>query len=228
MDALGLPPRPVVPDAGEPGTGLVQRALQSEPPIVEHVSTGEQVDVDRATTSPCGCATARVTRSPRPTASGPPLVHTLALRSLGNHHDAEDVTQQVFVAAWRSRHTLRPDRGTVAGWLVGITRHTVADVHAKRARQARDAARPPPTPLPQRGTARHPQDQLAARLVLHDELGRLGEPRGTIVRMAFLEDLTHEEIAHRLQLPLGTVKSHVRRGLLHLRTRLEEVNREPS
>ena len=154
-------------------------------------------------------------------------MHTLALRSLGNHHDAEDVTQQVFVAAWRSRHTLRPERGTVAGWLVGITRHTVADMHAKRARQARDAAAVAAHELPEEHAA-PPDDQLAARLVLHDELGRLGEPRGTVVRMAFLEDLTHEQIAERLDLPLGTVKSHVRRGLTRLRTRLEEVNRDPS
>ena len=50
------------------------------------------------------------------------LVHTLAVRSLGNHHDAEDVTQQVFVSAWNSRHTLRPDKGTVPGWLVGLNK----------------------------------------------------------------------------------------------------------
>ena len=155
------------------------------------------------------------------------LVHTLALRSLGNHHDAEDVTQQVFVAAWRSRHTLRPERGTVPGWLVGITRNKVADLHAQRARQARDLGAAALDALPDQHDP-PPDEQLAARLVLADALDDLGEPRSTVVRMAFLEDLTHDEIARRLQLPLGTVKSHVRRGLLHLRSRLEEVNHVPS
>ena len=107
------------------------------PPIVEQVSTGEQVDVDDLATRLRDGSRDALAEAYREWSS---LVHTLALRSLGNHHDAEDVTQQVFVAAWRSRHTLRPERGTVAGWLVGITRHTVADTHAKRTRQARDAA----------------------------------------------------------------------------------------
>jgi RNA polymerase sigma-70 factor (ECF subfamily) len=196
-------------------------------PIVDSVSTGEQVDVDAGADD----LAARLRDGSRDAFAEAyrqwsPLVHTLALRSLGNHHDAEDVTQQVFVAAWRGRHTLRPERGSVAGWLVGITRHKVADVHAKRARQARDAQALSNTLPDDPGPP--PQDLLAERLVLHDELGRLGEPRGTIVRMAFLDELTHEEIARRLRLPLGTVKSHVRRGLLHLRTRLEEVNRDPS
>jgi RNA polymerase sigma factor (sigma-70 family) len=193
---------------------------------VNPVSTGEQVDVeadDLAVRLREGSRDA-LAEAYREWAA---LVHTLALRSLGNHHDAEDVTQQVFVAAWRSRHTLRPERGSVAGWLVGITRHKVADVHARRARQVRDAATVAATVVTA-PAGRPLDDELAARLVLHDELGRLGEPRGTVVRMAFLDDLTHEEIARRLDLPLGTVKSHVRRGLTRLRTRLEEVNGEPS
>jgi RNA polymerase sigma factor (sigma-70 family) len=214
---------PVVSDAMAP----ISPATSTRggwPPIVGQVSTGEQVDVDDLAVRLRDGSRDALAEAYREWSS---LVHTLALRSLGNHHDAEDVTQQVFVAAWRSRHTLRPERGTVAGWLVGITRHTVADMHARRARQARDAAAVAAHELPQEHAA-PPDDQLAARLVLHDELGRLGEPRGTVVRMAFIEDLTHEQIAERLDLPLGTVKSHVRRGLTRLRTRLEEVNRDPS
>lgn len=193
-------------------------------PIVDPVSAGEQVDVDDLGVRLRDGSREALAEAYREWSA---LVHTLALRSLGNHHDAEDVTQQVFVAAWRSRHTLRPERGSVAGWLVGITRHTVADAHARRARQVRDAAAVASQALPEERAA-PPDEQLASRLLLHDELGRLGEPRATVVRMAFLEDLTHEQIAERLNLPLGTVKSHVRRGLTRLRTRLEEVNRDPS
>lgn len=203
---------------------LLTRPAASPRSIVDAVSTGEQVDVhDIGVRLRAGSRDA-FAQAYREWSS---LVHTLALRSLGNHHDAEDVTQQVFVAAWNSRHTLKPDQGSVAGWLVGITRHKVADVHAKRARLARDAQAVAANTLPDENEP-PPDDLLATRLVLHDELGRLGDPRATIVRMAFLEDRTHEEIAARLEMPLGTVKSHVRRGLLHLRTRLEEVDREPS
>ncbi|GAA2094880.1 sigma-70 family RNA polymerase sigma factor [Microlunatus panaciterrae] len=153
-----------------------------------------------------------------------PLVHTLALRTLMNVSDAEDVTQQVFVSAWRGRGSYDPERGPLRAWLVGVTRHRIADRQAQRAREARlvDAVEgvlvEPPV---------HPQtDEATDRVVLVDELHRLGDPRRTIFQLVFYEDHTYQQVADRLNLPLGTVKSHVRRGLLQMRSRLKEVTGE--
>jgi RNA polymerase sigma-70 factor (ECF subfamily) len=71
-------------------------------------------------------------------------------------------------------------------------------------------------------------DQLVDRVMLADELDRIDEPRRTILRLAFYEDRTYPQIADHLDLPLGTVKSHARRGLLYLRDRLREVNSDAS
>ena len=149
-----------------------------------------------------------------------PLVHTVALRSLGDPHDAEDVTQQVFVSAWNGRHALRPERGSLAAWLVGITKHRIADVRTQRFRARRNLEAVASHVVAE---AVDPVDDCAERLLVADELERMGDPRGTVLRMAFIEDRPHDEIARHLDLPLGTVKSHVRRGLIRLRNRLKEV-----
>jgi RNA polymerase sigma factor (sigma-70 family) len=148
------------------------------------------------------------------------VVHAIALRSLGAHHDAEDVTQQVFVRAWRSRETFDPGRGELGGWLVGIARRLVLDRLSARARERELAERVgrvsggPPPAVP---------DQVVDAVLVADELQQLPAPVRMVLRLAFFHDLTHQQIAALTGLPLGTVKSHARRGLERLRRRWEDA-----
>jgi RNA polymerase sigma factor (sigma-70 family) len=154
------------------------------------------------------------------------LVHTYALRALHDSHDAEEVTQQVFVAAWRSRHTLTPSPSALPAWLVGIARHKVADVRAARARDAARIAAVVSLPGVHDDALQAADDEIAERLVVRQAVEDLPDPRRTIVFLAFWEERSHAEIAEKVGLPLGTVKSHVRRGLMKLHQQLEGVRHE--
>jgi RNA polymerase sigma factor (sigma-70 family) len=150
-------------------------------------------------------------------------VHGMAVRAFGSGPDAEDVTQQVFIAAWTGRARFRPDDSPLPAWLVGICRHKIADAWGRRDKQRREAeaalteaqARPG-------GPVTAGVDTAATdRVLLLDELDHLGQPQRGIIELAFFEDLTHAQIAQRTGLPLGTIKSHIRRTLERLRVRLE-------
>ncbi|MGW1225860.1 sigma-70 family RNA polymerase sigma factor [Streptomyces sp. NPDC001478] len=148
------------------------------------------------------------------------LVHTMATRSLGDTHEAEDVTQQVFVGAWRGRSGFRPERGTLGAWLVGITRRKIVDALAARTRRLSLIESAGQDVTPARLVQPAP-DEVLDRVLLMEALSRLPRAQREVLRMAFYEDLTQAQIAERTGVPLGTVKSHTRRGLHRLRTAVE-------
>jgi RNA polymerase sigma factor (sigma-70 family) len=144
-----------------------------------------------------------------------PLVFHLGMRALGNRDDAEEVVQAVFVSAWTGRDGFDPARGELGGWLVGIARHRTADALAARGRGARlDAALRAET---SRSTAVDDADP-ARTAMIEEELSRLAAVPRRVVELSYYEGLSHTEIADELGIPVGTVKSHLRRSLARIRS----------
>jgi RNA polymerase sigma factor (sigma-70 family) len=146
-------------------------------------------------------------------------VFHLALRLLPNRADAEDATQATFVAAWLGRGTFDPDRGSMLGWLLGIARRKAVDRLRSTSRENRkiETVRAIPEPPAEDETP----DRVLDRLVIADELASLPADQRRTLELAFFDDLTHPQIAAMTGLPLGTVKSHIRRGMASLRRRWE-------
>jgi RNA polymerase sigma-70 factor (ECF subfamily) len=147
------------------------------------------------------------------------LVFTYCSRALGDREAAADCTQETFVSAWRSRERFDPDRGTFPAWLLAIARYRTLDAFRTGARV--------PTPGLADGEVERaepgpgPDDGLADRLLVAHALQSLSPRARQVVELAFWSDLTQVDIAAKLGLPLGTVKSDMRRALLRLRTHLE-------
>jgi RNA polymerase sigma-70 factor (ECF subfamily) len=145
-----------------------------------------------------------------------PVIFSFCRRSLGSDV-ASDVTQEVFVTAWRNRARFDPAKGTLRSWLFGIARFKVLGELRRR----------PPLhavgdPAEERERIdRSDVDRLADRLVLEDAMAGLSDRSRELLRLAYVEDLTHTQIAERTKLPLGTVKSDIRRALARLRLELE-------
>jgi RNA polymerase sigma factor (sigma-70 family) len=148
------------------------------------------------------------------------LVFTFCKRALGEE-SAREVTQDVFLTAWKSRDRFDASRGSLAGWLIGISKNKVLDALRRRQLRLID-----PNDIATTLAAVGPDDvdQMANRMLVASALRELPDRPREVLELAFLHDLTHDQIAHRTSLPLGTVKSDIRRGLERLRHHLEQSN----
>lgn len=147
-------------------------------------------------------------------------VYGYGRRMLPSNEDAEDLVQQVFVTAWRQRHRYDPSRASLLSWLLGIARHKAIDRLRKLERERRLVVAKP-------DDASDEAAHTADRLLVSEALAWLRPEQQHVLELAFYDDLTHQQIADKLGMPLGTVKSHARRGLQRLRRFLDSETVEP-
>lgn len=147
-------------------------------------------------------------------------VYGLALTVVGIPALAEEVAQEAFVKAWRYAAAYDARRGPVAAWLLTITRNAAIDTVRYRRETPMDPEVLTRALLDDRDRQAEPADRVAASEQVRTALQALpDDQRRAVVLMTFY-GLTARDIAERDGIPLGTVKSRVRRGLAAMRERL--------
>ena len=148
-------------------------------------------------------------------------LYAICLRLIGNEAEAQDVLQEVYVLVWRKAERFNSAKAGAVTWLATLARNKAIDRLRRRAiigdrlEAAADVEDDSPSAFDVVGNA-----QDAARL--GHCLDELDERARAMIRAAFLDGATYPELAEREQVPLGTMKSWIRRGLQRLRGCLEQ------
>ncbi|MEM9908256.1 MAG: sigma-70 family RNA polymerase sigma factor [Cyanobacteria bacterium P01_D01_bin.44] len=149
------------------------------------------------------------------------LVYTTALRSLGDVASAEDLTQDVFLTLMHQR-TYSPERGALSSYLSLLTRSRAIDRLRAQSTQSKylNKWQQQPSPL-EPGPMEHASQQERNTMV-RQALAQLTQQQRQVLELSYYQGQSQTEIAQQLDVPLGTVKSWARRGLLKLRSHLQD------
>jgi RNA polymerase sigma-70 factor (ECF subfamily) len=156
-------------------------------------------------------------------------VFAIARGMLRSKEDAEEVVCDVYLSAWQRASSYDPKRGSVMAWLAVVTRNRAIDVlRQRRPVISLDDMDNEALAASLAGQALCPEQllqQFQSGTAVHRALATLSEQRRQLLGLAFFQDLSHQEIAAHVGLPLGTVKSHVRRALAALQAELAAPER---
>jgi RNA polymerase sigma-70 factor, ECF subfamily len=147
----------------------------------------------------------------------------VCLRILSERSDAEDVLQEVYLTVWRKAGDFNPGRASPMTWLIAIARNRAID-RLRATRQSRhmdpiDVAADLADNAPLADGA---MESVEANARLHGCLKTLAEHERVALRSAFFDGNTYEELAERMKVPLGTMKSWIRRAMIKLKACLEQ------
>jgi RNA polymerase sigma-70 factor (ECF subfamily) len=153
-----------------------------------------------------------------------PMVYGLAMRVVRDPSAAEDITLEVYLQVWRKAASYDPARGEVLPWLATLARSRAIDyLRSRKARRAEfeDSIH---EIAELRDSRTHPELECMtaenSRLV-HSALSQLSSELREVIELAYFSELSHSEIAQQTDLPLGTVKTRIRIGMMNLRKSLQ-------
>ncbi|MEX5214771.1 MAG: sigma-70 family RNA polymerase sigma factor [Nitrospiraceae bacterium] len=148
-----------------------------------------------------------------------PQVYGLILRLVGNTHTAEEVMLDVFTQVWKQAHTYDRQRGTAGGWLMTLARTRAIDrIRAGRTERATFTPMEEAEWLPSNQATPEAQSvEEQQRRILQQALEALSSEQRQPILMAYFGGYSQSEIAERLGIPLGTIKTRMRLGMIKLR-----------
>lgn len=150
-----------------------------------------------------------------------PKLFGICLRLIPQRSEAEDVLQEIYVLVWNKASQFDPARARGTVWLAQVARHRAIDhLRARPGLRRLSLDEAPPLPSPQASPAEVTETRGTRQRIAHC-IDQLEPSRGQLIRTAFFEGCTYEELAERSQTPLGTVKSWIRRSLAKLKVCLE-------
>jgi RNA polymerase sigma-70 factor (ECF subfamily) len=144
-------------------------------------------------------------------------VYSLALAMLRDAEAAGEITQEVFLAIWRGAGDFDPSRGSARSWILALAHHKSVDVVR---RQRLRTAEPLSDTMTNDADVAEEATQSVASDQVREALGTLTPEQREAIALAYYEGYTQREIAERLRIPLGTVKTRMRDGMLRLRRTL--------
>jgi RNA polymerase sigma-70 factor, ECF subfamily len=146
------------------------------------------------------------------------MLTALAMRFLGNESDAEEVASDILWQVWREAGLFDPTRGSVASWLVTLARSRSIDrLRALKARSGSPAHQVTSEPVPDPAFQ---IDQAERTSIVRSTLMEIDPPERAALELAYFSDLSHREIAEKLGIPIGTVKTRIRSAMIKLRRAL--------
>ncbi len=150
-----------------------------------------------------------------------PRVKSYLMRLGSDASIAEDLLQEVMLAVWRRASTYDPAQAGVATWIFTIARNKRIDALRRIPRGGLDpndpALQPEPPPSPD-----HEAEAVRWEGAIAEAVAAMPREQAEILRLAYYEDISHSDIAARIGVPLGTVKSRLRLAMARLRSRFSE------